>query len=35
MKNFVAQLPGRLNRILHRLADNEFTVRVESIDGSG
>ena len=31
-KNFVTHLPGRVNRILDRLADNEFRVRVDSID---
>jgi hypothetical protein len=32
MKNFVQQLPGRVNRILDRLADNEFKVKVDSLD---
>ena len=32
MKNFVQHLPGRLNRILDRLADNQFSVRVDAID---
>jgi len=32
MKNFVQHLPGRVNRILDRLADNEFQVRVDAID---
>jgi ubiquinone biosynthesis protein len=32
MKNFVTQLPGRVNRILDRLADNEFKVNVDAID---
>jgi ubiquinone biosynthesis protein len=32
LKNFVTQLPGRVNRILDRVADNEFKVRVDSID---
>ena len=32
VKNFVQHLPGRVNRILDRLADNEFRVRVDSID---
>ena len=27
MKNFVQHLPGRVNRILDRLADNEFRCR--------
>jgi predicted unusual protein kinase regulating ubiquinone biosynthesis (AarF/ABC1/UbiB family) len=31
-KNFVTHLPGRVNRILDRLANNEFRVRVDSID---
>jgi ubiquinone biosynthesis protein len=31
-KNFVTHLPGRVNRILDRLADNEFRIRVDSID---
>lgn len=32
MKNFVQRLPARVNRILDRLADNEFRVHVEAID---
>lgn len=32
MKNFVTQLPGRVNRILDRLADNDFKVHVDAID---
>jgi len=32
MKNFVTQLPGRVNRILDRLADNDFRVQVDAID---
>jgi ubiquinone biosynthesis protein len=32
MKNFVTQLPGRVNRILDRLADNDFRVHVDAID---
>jgi predicted unusual protein kinase regulating ubiquinone biosynthesis (AarF/ABC1/UbiB family) len=32
MKNFVQHLPARLNRILERLADNQFSVRVDAID---
>jgi ubiquinone biosynthesis protein len=32
VKNFVQHLPGRINRILDRLADNEFKVRVDAID---
>ena len=32
LKNFVQYLPGRVNRILDRLADNEFEVRVDAID---
>lgn len=31
-KNFVQQLPARVNRILDHLADNEFQVRVDAID---
>ena len=31
-KNFVQQLPGRVNRILDRVADNELRVRVDAID---
>jgi ubiquinone biosynthesis protein len=32
LKNFVQYLPGRVNRILDRLADNELEVRVDAID---
>jgi len=32
LKNFVQHLPGRINRILDRLADNEFEVKVDAID---
>jgi ubiquinone biosynthesis protein len=32
LKNFVTQLPGRVNRILDRLADNQFKVRVDAFD---
>jgi len=32
LKNFVQHLPGRINRILDRLADNEFAVKVNAID---
>ena len=32
LKNFVQNLPGRINRILDRLADNEFSVKVDAID---
>jgi ubiquinone biosynthesis protein len=32
LKNFLQHLPGRINRILDRLADNEFAVKVDSID---
>ena len=32
LKGFVQHLPGRVNRILDRLADNEFQVRVDAID---
>jgi predicted unusual protein kinase regulating ubiquinone biosynthesis (AarF/ABC1/UbiB family) len=31
-KNFVQRLPSRVNRILDRLADNEFKVHVDAID---
>jgi ubiquinone biosynthesis protein len=31
-KNFVQRLPARVNRILDRLADNEFKVHVDAID---
>jgi ubiquinone biosynthesis protein len=34
LKNFVQHLPGRVNRILDRLADNEFKVKVDAIDES-
>jgi ubiquinone biosynthesis protein len=32
LKNFVQHLPGRVNRILDRLADNDFQIRVDAID---
>src|SRR5258708_26554315 len=32
LKNFVQHLPRRINRILDRLADNEFAVKVNAID---
>jgi predicted unusual protein kinase regulating ubiquinone biosynthesis (AarF/ABC1/UbiB family) len=32
LKGFVQRLPGRVNRILDRLADNEFKVHVDAID---
>jgi predicted unusual protein kinase regulating ubiquinone biosynthesis (AarF/ABC1/UbiB family) len=32
LKNFVQHLPGRVNRLLDRLADNEFEIKVDSID---
>ena len=32
LKNFLRDLPGRVNRILDRLAENEFKVRVDAID---
>jgi ubiquinone biosynthesis protein len=32
LKNFVQHLPGRINRILDRLADNEFEVKVHALD---
>jgi ubiquinone biosynthesis protein len=32
MKNFVAHLPSRVNRILDLLADNAFEVKVDAID---
>jgi predicted unusual protein kinase regulating ubiquinone biosynthesis (AarF/ABC1/UbiB family) len=32
LKNFVTHLPGRINRILDRVADNEFKIKVDSID---
>jgi predicted unusual protein kinase regulating ubiquinone biosynthesis (AarF/ABC1/UbiB family) len=32
LKNFVQNLPGRVNRILDRLADNELEVKVDAID---
>jgi predicted unusual protein kinase regulating ubiquinone biosynthesis (AarF/ABC1/UbiB family) len=31
-KNFVTHLPQRVNRILDRLADNDFRIRVDTID---
>ena len=32
LKNFVQQFPGRMNRLLDRLAANEFRVNVDAID---
>ncbi len=32
LKDFVQHLPGRVNRILDRLVDNDFSVRVDAID---
>lgn len=32
MKNFVQKLPGRINRILDRVADNELSLHVDAID---
>ena len=32
LKNFVQYLPGRVGRILDRLADNEFQVKVDALD---
>jgi ubiquinone biosynthesis protein len=32
LKTFIQHLPGRVNRILDRLADNEFQVKVDAID---
>jgi predicted unusual protein kinase regulating ubiquinone biosynthesis (AarF/ABC1/UbiB family) len=32
MKNFVQHLPGRVNRILDRVADNDLKVRVDAFD---
>jgi ubiquinone biosynthesis protein len=32
MKNFVQQMPSRVNRILDRLADNEFRIEVDTLD---
>jgi ubiquinone biosynthesis protein len=32
LKNFVTHLPGRINRILDRVADNEFRIKVDTID---
>ena len=34
LKNFLTHLPGRVNRILDRLADNDFKVKVDAIDES-
>ncbi|HVJ10766.1 MAG TPA: AarF/UbiB family protein, partial [Burkholderiales bacterium] len=34
-KNFVQRLPTRVNRILDRLADNEFKIHVDAIDEAG
>jgi predicted unusual protein kinase regulating ubiquinone biosynthesis (AarF/ABC1/UbiB family) len=32
LKNFVQHLPGRINRILDRVADNDLRVRVDALD---
>jgi len=32
VKNFVQHLPGRVNRILDRLADNDFKIEVDALD---
>jgi hypothetical protein len=32
LKNFTRQLPGRLNTVLERVANNEFSLRVDAID---
>ena len=32
LKSFAQHLPGRVNRILDRLADNEFRIEVDAID---
>ncbi len=32
LKNFVQHLPGRVNRILDRLADNDFKINVDALD---
>ena len=32
LKNFVTNLPGRINRILDQVADNEFRIKVDTID---
>lgn len=32
MNDFVQHLPGRLNRILERIADDQLTIRVDAID---
>jgi predicted unusual protein kinase regulating ubiquinone biosynthesis (AarF/ABC1/UbiB family) len=32
LKNFVTHLPGRINRILDRVAENEFRIKVDTID---
>jgi predicted unusual protein kinase regulating ubiquinone biosynthesis (AarF/ABC1/UbiB family) len=32
LKNFVQHLPGRINRILDRVADNQLEVKVQAID---
>ena len=32
LKNFVQHLPGRVNRILDRVADNELEVKVDALD---
>ncbi|HJT60638.1 MAG TPA: AarF/UbiB family protein [Burkholderiales bacterium] len=35
MKDFVQHLPGRVNRILDRVANNDFSVKVDAIDEAG
>ena len=32
LKNFGHNLPARVNRILDRLSDNEFSIKVNAID---
>lgn len=32
MNEFVQHLPGRLNKVLERIADNEITIKVDAID---
>ena len=32
MNEFVQHLPGRLNKVLERIADNEVTIKVDAID---
>ncbi|MEO8165522.1 MAG: AarF/ABC1/UbiB kinase family protein, partial [Betaproteobacteria bacterium] len=32
LKNFVTRLPGRINRILDQVADNEIRIKVDTID---